>query len=74
MKAAVRRTGPPLEPELAAALVALERNPGSSDSLATELDVPGASAAVALARLELLGYVECSPLGRYARTLLQPPS
>jgi hypothetical protein len=34
----------------------------------------GAGAAATLARLELLGYVGCSPLGRYSRTLLQPPS
>ena len=72
--AEVQRSGPPLEPELAAALRALERSGGSCDSLAAALGITGAGAAVALARLELLGYVECSALGRYSRTLLQPPS
>ena len=33
----------------------------------------GAEAAAALADLEALGYVSCSLLGVYSRTLLQPP-
>ncbi|MFL5871527.1 MAG: DNA processing protein DprA, partial [Solirubrobacterales bacterium] len=72
--AEVRRKGPPLEPDLAAALRSLDHSHGSSDSLAAELGLSAAATAVALAHLELLGYVECSPLGRYSRTLLQPPS
>jgi len=72
--AEVRRTGPPLEPDLAASLRALERGRVSPDALAADLGLSGPAAAAALTQLELLGYVECSPLGRYARTLLQPPS
>jgi len=66
-------TGPSLEPGLAAALAAVERGDGTCDSVATELRVSGAEAALAVARLELLGYVECSPLGSYTRTLLAAP-
>ncbi len=34
------------------------------------IGLSGPDAAAALARLELLGYLTCSPLGTYARTLL----
>jgi DNA processing protein len=59
--ATIERSGPPLEPGLLAALHAVERGEGASVS------------ALALGRLELLGYVECSPLGAYSRTLLAAP-
>ena len=72
--ARVRRTGAPLDPELAAALAALESGDGTCDALASELAVPGQTAAVMLARLELLGYAECSTFGLYSRTLLEAPS
>ena len=67
-----RRTGAALEPELARMLAALERV-GTPDSLARELGVTAGSVSEGLARLELLGYVSCSPLGDYTRTALIPP-
>ena len=42
--------------------------------VAAALGLSGAEAAAALARLELLGYVTCSMLGIYSRTLLPPPT
>jgi DNA processing protein len=70
----VARSGPPLEPDLAAALDAFERCDGSCASLAGELGVDLGAASVALAHLELLGYVEGSSLGRFTRTPLKPPA
>ena len=69
----VERAGPELEPELLDALGAVERGQGTCDAVAVELGLPGAQAAAALARLEVLGYVSCSLVGVYSRTLLQPP-
>ena len=42
----------------------------SCDAVAAKLDLSGPDAAAALARLELLGYVTCSSMGVYSRTLL----
>jgi DNA processing protein len=70
----IGRVGAPLEPQLAAALAALERAEGTCDAVATELGDRSDSVAVSLARLELLGYLECSPLGVYSRTPLRAPS
>lgn len=70
----VGRIGPPLEPELATALAAVERADGTCDAVAAELGAASSTAAVALARLELLGYLDCSPMGAYSRTPLRPPS
>lgn len=67
------RSGPPLEVPLAAALEAVEAGEGSCDAVAFRLGLAGSEAAVALARLELLGYLRCSPLGSYSRTMLAPP-
>jgi DNA processing protein len=73
--ASVSRIGPPLDAELAEALSALEGcYDGTCDSVASELALSGQAAAVLLARLELLGYAECSTLGVYSRTPLEPPS
>jgi DNA processing protein len=72
--AAVTQTGPPLDPALDAALSALERADGTCDALAAGLALPAGAAAVALVRLERLGYVRGDPLGGYSRTLLQPPA
>ena len=69
----VERAGPPLEPELLDALGSIERGQGTCDAVAVELGLPGAQAAAALARLEVLGYVSCSLVGAYSRTMLQPP-
>jgi hypothetical protein len=41
--------------------------------VAITLDLTGPAAGAALARLELLGYLTCSTLGVYARTLQSPP-
>jgi DNA processing protein len=67
------RAGPPLEEPLAAVLAAVEAGEGTADGVAAGLGIPGADAAAALTRLELLGYVSCSAMGVYSRTLLAVP-
>jgi DNA processing protein len=71
---AVMRTGPALDPELSEALAAFERGDGTCDSLASDLRIPGATAALALVRLERLGYLQGDALGAYSRTTLRPPA
>ncbi len=61
----VQRTGPILDPELAAVLAAIES--GAS------IDLPAARASACLARLELLGYLAPTAIGTFTRTLLVPP-
>lgn len=68
------RAGPRLEPELLAALAVVEGGEGTGDAVAARLDLSGAEAARALATLEALGYLACSSLGVYSRTLLAVPS
>jgi DNA processing protein len=68
---AVDRTGPPLEPALATILAAVEAGEASCDAVAAAIGLPASGVAGALAQLELLGYVACSPLGTYSRTLLR---
>jgi DNA processing protein len=68
------RAGPGLDPRLFEVLAAVERGDGSCDAVAAELDLSGAEAAAALATLEALGYLSCSLLGVYSRTLLTPPA
>jgi DNA processing protein len=72
-QAAVRRVGPALEPELAVALAAVESGSGTCDAVALETGAGGRDTAVALARLELMGYVEAEAGGRYSRTVLRVP-
>jgi DNA processing protein len=67
------RTGSALEPRLLNVLAAVERGEQNCDAIAAELDLSGADAASALATLEALGYVSCSLVGTYARTLLVAP-
>ncbi len=67
------RAGPTLEPELLAVLDTVERGDDTADAVATALDLTGAEAATALATLESLGYLACSLVGVYSRTLLQAP-
>jgi DNA processing protein len=67
------RAGAGLEAELLAVLSALERGAQTCDAIAAELDLSGAEAAAALATLEALGYVTCSLVGVYSRTLLTVP-
>ena len=69
----VRGVGPVLDPELAEALIAVESGAGTCDAVAVELGLDGKSSAVALARLELMGYVAGDAAGRYSRTQLNPP-
>ncbi len=69
----VERCGPALEPELRRVLAALERGADTCDGIAAELGRSGAEIAAALAALEALGYVNCSLVGAYSRTLLGAP-
>ncbi len=64
------RTVPALDRPLAEVLAAVEAGESSCDGVAAALGLSGPAAAAALARLELLGYLTCSPLGTYSRTLL----
>jgi DNA processing protein len=64
------RTGPTLDGRLAEVLTAVDMGEGSCDGVAAVLGLSGPDAAAALARLELLGYVTCSTVGIYSRTLL----
>jgi DNA processing protein len=58
------RSGPAVDQGLADVLAAVEMGESLS----------GSAAAAALARLELLGYVTCSAVGIYSRTLLPSPT
>ncbi|MDX6610417.1 MAG: processing protein [Solirubrobacterales bacterium] len=69
----VERTGPGLAPDLVGVLAAVERGDDTCDAVASELDLSGPEAAAALATLEALGYLSCSLVGIYARTLLTVP-
>ncbi len=68
------RSGPALDPGLATVLAVVESGAETCDTVAAALDLSGPEAAAALARLELLGYVTCSTMGVYSRTLLPPPT
>jgi DNA processing protein len=73
-----RRTGPPLDDELATVLAAVEALAGASDgsvtadAVAAAGELPAGHVAAALARLELLGYLATTPIGTFTRTLLAP--
>lgn len=66
----LERGGPELDAHLAQVLSAVEAGEGSCDGVAAALGLPVPEAAAALTRLELLGYVTCSAIGLYSRTLL----
>jgi DNA processing protein len=70
----LERSGPSLDPDLTAVLGAVDRGESSCDGVAASLGLGGPEVAAALARLELLGYVACSPMGLYSRTLQAPPA
>jgi DNA processing protein len=70
----VARPGPGLDRRLLEVLAVVESGEDSCDAVAAELDLSGAEAATALATLEALGYLSCSLIGVYARTLLTPPA
>lgn len=68
-----QRCGAAVEAELLDVLAAVERGETSCDAVAAALDLTGAEAAAALATLESLGYLSCSLVGSYSRTLLAVP-
>jgi DNA processing protein len=70
----IEHSGPDLDPDLEATLAAVEAGESSCDAVATASGLSGPRAAAALARLELLGYLTCSSVGTYSRTLLPSPS
>jgi DNA processing protein len=69
----IDRAGPDLDPALAAVLATVESGESTCDGVAAALGLSGPDVAAALARLELLGYVTCSAMGVYSRTLLASP-
>lgn len=71
----VRRAGGPvLEPQLARTLELVAAGAASPDALAAQAGVEPRLAAIALTRLELLGYVRRCPAGDYIRTALPAPA
>jgi len=86
----LERTGPPLEEELAIVLAAVEAGATNADAVVSAIgsagraadpsdaapasDLPARRASVALARLELLGYLATTPVGTFTRTLLSAPT
>jgi DNA processing protein len=67
------RSGPDLDPQLAAVLATVEAGESSCDAVAATTGLSGPAAAAALVRLELLGYLICSNMGTYSRTLVPSP-
>jgi DNA processing protein len=68
------RGGPTLDPQLEAVLSAVESGESTCDAVAVTTDLSASDATTALARLELLGYLVCSSVGVYSRTLLPSPT
>jgi DNA processing protein len=68
----VRRSGPPLEQRLLRLLSLLEGGATTCDAITVASGFDPREVAVALSRLELLGYVRGDG-GRYVRTALAPP-
>ncbi|MGH2952988.1 MAG: DNA-processing protein DprA [Solirubrobacterales bacterium] len=69
----ITRAGPPLDEGLLRALDLVERGARTADELAVAAEAAPSWAAVALAQLELLGYVKADSSGAYARTTLTHP-
>jgi DNA processing protein len=65
---------PSLDAALEAALAAVESGHSTCDGVAAATGLPGPATASALSRLELLGYLNCSSLGTYSRTLVPSTS
>ena len=70
----IERCGPELDRDQRAVLEAVELGYETCDKVATEVGMSGPEAAGSLADLESLGYVDCSMVGVYARTDLEPPA
>jgi DNA processing protein len=66
----INHSGPNLDPQLEAVLAAVEAGESTCDGVATATGISGPAAAAALSHLELLGYLSCSSLGTYSRTLV----
>jgi DNA processing protein len=66
----LRGVGPRLEPELAAVLDLVEAGHATADAITTAHGGEAREVAVALVRLELMGYLKADPVGRYSRTTL----
>ncbi|HVX32588.1 MAG TPA: DNA-processing protein DprA [Solirubrobacterales bacterium] len=64
------RGGPPLDPEQAAVLAAVEAGAAGADAVSSATGLTSARAATALTRLELLGYLAASSVGTFTRTRL----
>jgi DNA processing protein len=69
-----RPAGPAIDPELVPVLEAVEAGAQAPDAVAARTGLPAHDVAVALTRLELVGYIASSLSGLYSRTALQPPS
>ncbi|MCD6015841.1 MAG: dprA [Solirubrobacterales bacterium] len=67
------RAGPPLKAPLRAVVELVGGGAATVDRVALDGDLAPREAAVALARLERLGYVTADPFGRWGRTDLTPP-
>ncbi len=59
---------PSLEPLLAEVLDLVEGGAGTVDQVAVDCGIEAGEAAVALARLELLGYISAGPVGGFTRS------
>lgn len=70
---AVERVGPEIGSDFRTVLGVIERGEETCDGIASQLSLGGADVAAALATLEALGYVSCSLVGVYSRTLLAAP-
>jgi len=68
-----RAKGPPLEPDLRGVLDAVERGCSTVDMNADFVARDATDVAVCLARLEVMGYIDCSLVGTWARTSLPAP-
>ena len=67
------RSGPTLDPELEPVLAAVEGGAQSADSVALATGLGGREVAVAVTRLELIGYLASTATGLYERTTLRVP-
>jgi DNA processing protein len=68
------RCGPELSAEFRRVLEVVERQSGTADQISLESPIDPASTAVALAKLEVSGYIEREGGGRFVRTALATPT
>lgn len=72
--ASARPVGPALDPVQEQVLEQVERGAGTADALAASAGLEARTVAVALAHLEIAGYVRADAAGRLTRTSLRPAS